>query len=105
MTATCSVITVKVRIFIENPESQHTLATLRFEDVDDFKMEGFDYQNAILRLSIGVQERDTSERGETLPPNLIVVFQPAFGMSASFRRFRIEVIDAVRCTEDRKLCA
>ena len=30
----------------------HTLAKLRFHDVDQFKMEGFNHQNAILRLSI-----------------------------------------------------
>ena len=99
------VLTVKIHIFIESPSSQHTLATLRFEDVDDFKMEGFNHQNAILGLSITVQERGTFTNGERLPPYLVVEFQRAFGMSASFRCFRIEVADAVRCTEEGKVYA
>ena len=40
-------LTAKIHIFIESPTSQHTLATLRFEDVDDYKMDGFNHQNAI----------------------------------------------------------
>lgn len=99
------VLTAKIHIFIESPTSQHTLATLRFEDVDDYKMEGFNHQNAILGLSITLQDRGTFESGESLPPYLVVEFQPAFGMGASFRCFRIEVVDAVRCTEEGKVCA
>ena len=99
------VLTAKIHIFIESPTSQHTLATLRFEDVDDYRMEGFNHQNAILGLSITVQDRGKFESGESLPPYLVVEFQPAFGMSASFRCFRIEVVDAVRCTEEGKVYA
>jgi len=97
------IITAKVHIFIESPESQHTLATLRFEEVDDVRMEGFNHQNAILGLSISVQEQLRVESGEGLPPYLVVQFKPAFGISASFRCLRIEVVDAVRCTEDGKV--
>jgi hypothetical protein len=99
------VLTAKIHIFIESPASQHTLATMRFEDVDDYRMEGFNHQNAILGLSITVQDRGNFENGESLPPCLVVTFQPAFGMSASFRCFRIEVVDAVRCTEEGKVYA
>ncbi len=99
------VLTAKIHIFIENPGSQHTLATLRFEDVDDLKMEGFNHENAILGLSISIQERGKFESGEDLPPYLVVQFQRGFGISASFRCFRIEVIDAVRCGEDGKVDA
>jgi hypothetical protein len=98
-------LTAKIHIFIESPTSRHTLATLRFEDVDDYRMEGFNHQNAILLLSITVQDRGQFESGESLPPYLVVTFQPAFGMSASFRCFRIEVVDAVRCTEEGKVYA
>jgi len=98
-------LTAKIHIFIESPTSQHTLATLRFEDVDDYKMEGFNHQNAILGLSITVQDRGEFESGESLPPYLVVEFQPAFGMSASFRCLRIEVVDAARCTEEGKVYA
>ena len=95
-------LTAKIHIFIESPTSQHTLATLRFEDVDDYRMDGFNHQNAILGLSITLQDRGKFKSGESLPPYLVVKFQPAFGMSASFRCFRIEVVDAVRCTEEGK---
>src|SRR5262249_48301606 len=99
------VLTAKIHIFIESPTSQHTLATLRFEDVDDYKMDGFNHQNAILGLSITVQDRGQFESGESLPPYLAVEFRPAFEMSASFRCFGIEVVDVVRCTEEGKVYA
>jgi hypothetical protein len=44
------VLTAKIHIWI-------ALATLRFEDVDDFRMEGFNHQNAIFGLSISVEDR------------------------------------------------
>ena len=98
------VLTIKVHIFIESPTSRHTLATLRFEDVDDFTMDGFNHQNAILGLSIAIQERGTFQTGERLPPYLVVEFRPAFGIRAKFRCFRIEVLDAVLCDEEGKVC-
>ena len=94
------VITVKIHVFIELSGSQHTLATLRFEDVDEYRMEGFNHQNAILGLSITVRDREKIEGFQALPPYLAVEFQSAFGMGATFRCFRIEVVDAVTCTED-----
>jgi hypothetical protein len=83
-----------------NPEGYlgrrlHTLARLRFYDVDDFKMEGFNHQNAILGLRVTSQERS---KGPS--PLFDVQFEPAFGMGASFTCSRIEVVDAVPCTED-----
>lgn len=102
------VLTIKVQVLeATQPGATHAghdvLATLRFHDVDDFKMEGFNHENAILKLSIIVQERGTFTNGERLPPHLVVEFQRAFGMSASFRCFRIEVVDAVRCTKEGKV--
>jgi len=73
----------------------HTLATLRFHAVEEFRMEGFNYQNAIYGLSIDVQERTGGPS-----PFFAVQFEPAFGMSASFKCSTIEVVDAVQCTED-----
>ena len=66
------VITVKFHIFIESPDSQHTLATLRFKEVDDVRIEGFNHQNAIMGLSISIQERGKFEGGEDLPPYLVL---------------------------------
>ena len=78
----------------------HTLTTLRFHDVDEFKMEGFNHQNAIFGLSIIRQERRDGPS-----PFFLVEFEPAFGMTASFRCLRVEVVDAVRCTEDGQIQA
>lgn len=78
----------------------HTLATLRFHDVDEFKMEGFNHQNAIFGLSIISQERGVFTNGEKLPPYLVVKFEPAFGIMANFQCFRIEVVTALQCNDD-----
>jgi hypothetical protein len=76
----------------------HTLATLRFHDVNEFRMEGFNHQNAILELSIIRQERS-----EGPSPVFAVHFDPAHGMGASFICSRVEVVDAVRCSEHGKI--
>jgi Immunity protein 50 len=76
----------------------HTLATLRFHDVNEFRMEGFNHQNAILGLSIIREERDQGPS-----PIFAVHFDPAHGMGASFICTLVEVVDAVRCSEDGKV--
>ena len=67
----------------------HTLATLRFHDVDELSMEGFNHQNAIYGLEI---TRETREDGS--PSFHRVEFEPAFGLAATFRCGRIEVVEA-----------
>jgi hypothetical protein len=74
----------------------HTLATIRFHDVNEFR-EGFDHQNAILGLSISRQDRSQGPS-----PVFAVHFDPAHGMCASFVCSRVEVVNAVRCSEDGK---
>lgn len=73
----------------------HTLCTLRFSDLGDFEMEGFNHQNAIMELSIATRER-------TKPPSpyFAVEVAPAFGMGASFTCLHIEVVDAIPCADD-----
>ena len=78
----------------------HTLTTLQFHDVEEFHMDGFNHQNAILGLSI-----DQQERTDNTSQLFAVRFDPAFGMSASFRCTRIEVVEAVRCQKDGKTLA
>lgn len=73
----------------------HTLATLRFHDVDEFRMEDFNQQNAIFELLITQHERTDGPS-----PFFLIEFKPAFGISASFRCLRVEVLDAVSCTKD-----
>ena len=74
---------------------KHTLTTIRFHDVDEFKMEGFNHQNAILGLHIAEQQ------GSQGPAAVLSVnFRPAFGMMAEFTCLRIGLLDASPCTED-----
>lgn len=73
----------------------HTLTTLRFSDVDDFQMLGFNHQNAIMELSLTSHERTNGPS-----PYFAVEVVPAFGISASFKCLRIEVVDAAVCTDD-----
>jgi hypothetical protein len=102
-----TVLTVKVLV-LEATQPGATgaghdvVATLRFHDVSDFKMEGFNQQNMILGLSIIIKERGKFISGESLLPYLAIQFQQAFGISATFRCSRIEVVDAVRCTDGGK---
>jgi hypothetical protein len=96
-------LTAKIHIFIERPSSQHTLARLKFDAVENFQMESFNHQNAIFDLLISIEDR-TLESGENLPPYLVVEFRSAFGMSASFRCLGVKVIEATRCDERGKPC-
>ena len=73
---------------------KHTLATIRFHDVLKSRIEGFNHQNAILGLDIGQEERS-----EGPSPVFQVSFRPAFGIDATLSCLRVELIEAVPCTE------
>jgi hypothetical protein len=69
----------------------HTLATLRFHDVLDLQVKGFNHQNAIFGLSITGKERSEGP----WKYSFAVLFDPSFGIDASFQCSRIEVVDAI----------
>jgi hypothetical protein len=73
----------------------HTLATMKFHNVDRLQMQGFNHQNAIFGLSVDRRERD-----ESPSPYFAVELEPAFGVSASFTCLRVEVVTASRCGRD-----
>ena len=75
----------------------HTLTRLKFFDVEDFQMQGFNHQNAMMGLALISEQRD---KGPS--PYFAVEVEPAFGMGASFKCLRIEVVDAVPCSDDGK---
>ena len=75
----------------------HTLTSLRFHEVDEFQMDGFNHQNAIFGLVITTEELEAG-----LSPCFRVVFQPAFGISSTFRCTRIEVLYAELLPESRR---
>lgn len=70
------VLTVKIRILQDSPTTYDTLTTLRFADVNDYEMGGFNHQNEIFDLTIAVPDPDKC-------PSILVEFQEAFGMHAS----------------------
>jgi hypothetical protein len=76
----------------------HTVVTLNFCDVSDVEMEGFNHQNVMGELSI-----ISGQRSEGPSPYFNVEVVPSFGMGASFKCLRIEVIDAVLCAANGKI--
>jgi immunity protein 50 of polymorphic toxin system len=95
------VLTVKVHLWDMTSEvdskgffvlRNHTMATLRFHAVEDFKMEGFNQQNVIFGLEItdGQASQDTA-------PAFSVSFDASFGLDATFKCAHVEVVDAVPC--------
>ena len=97
------VLTVKIRVLeATQPAANHAgddvLVTFRFHDVDDFKIQDFNHVNQIVGLSVAKRARGKFTTGADLPPDLVVTFEPGFGMSSSFRCSRIEVADAERET-------
>jgi|SRR5690348_5668811 len=77
--------------------SHHTLATLRFHDIEDFCMEGFNRQNVISELRIEQQERKDGSS-----PFFTVKFWACYGMGAIFKCAGVEVVEAVPCTKSGK---
>jgi len=98
------VLTVGIRILQAVQKEQKNeldiLATLRFHDVGDFCMEGFNNINQIVGFSIHMKNRGTFTNGEPLPPLFVVSFDEGFGMKATFSCFRIEVLNAEPATEE-----
>lgn len=97
-------LTVKLHLWLLTNEvnqkgyyvlTNHTLLTMRFCDVDNFKMEGFNHQNAIFGLEI---EQKSREEGPT--PYFAVTFDPSFGIGATFTCRRIEIVEAVSCNAE-----
>jgi hypothetical protein len=76
----------------------HTLTRLRFYDVHNFEMQGFNHQNAMMELVLTREQRN-----EGPSPYFAVGVVAAFGMGASFKCLRVEVLDAVTCSDDGKL--
>jgi len=69
--------------------TNHTLVTMRFEEVDDLKLEGFNHQNVIFGIQISRVERD-----EEPSAPFAVDFDSIFGVGATFTCRRVEIISA-----------
>jgi hypothetical protein len=76
----------------------HTLATLRFSDLDHLNIAGFNQQNVIMDLEIVRRERTDGPS-----PYFEVEIAPAFGLAASFTCLSVTVVGAVPCNPDGTL--
>jgi len=60
-------------------------------------MQGFNHQNAMMGLALS-----SEQRSEGPSPYFAVEVEPAFGMGASFKCLRMEVIEAVAWSNEGK---
>ena len=72
----------------------HTLVALRFSDMREIKLEGFNHQNVIFGLTIQLKESNNPTDSK-----FHVEFDPSFGVDAIFDCSAIEVIDATAVTD------
>src|ERR1043166_1467399 len=72
------------------PDFNHHLVEIRFHEVDEVELEGFNHQNAILEFRI------EDHRGVGLK----MTFVPAHGLSGSFCAAKAEVLSVVPCNKD-----
>jgi hypothetical protein len=73
----------------------HTLVTLKFRDVEDLKIDGFNHQNAIFCLSIVQRERESKAS-----PYFDVELEQSFGIGSTFKCLGIEVLEATAWNDD-----
>jgi hypothetical protein len=76
----------------------HTLVHLRFENVVNLLLEGFNDQNALMGLGIKDIRQRQMERIWWE-----VTFDPAWGVAASFQCNSIEVLSVIPCDKDGML--
>jgi hypothetical protein len=72
----------------------HTLVTLRFSDIRELKLEGFNHQNVILGLTIQPKEANCSADSK-----FHVELDPSFGVGASFDCADMEIVDVNAVSE------
>ncbi len=72
----------------------HVLVLLRFRDVVELRLEGFNHQNALMGLTL------TDLRDRRMERVLWAVrFDSAFGVDTSFQCYGVEVVSAVPCSK------
>jgi hypothetical protein len=71
---------------------------LRFLDVAELQLDGFNHQNAMLGLTL-------TDLGDHHPGRMQfeVEFDPAFGLNASFMCHSVQVVGVEPCTKDGTL--
>jgi hypothetical protein len=75
----------------------HVLVHLRFRDVVELRLDGFNHQNALMGLTL------TDLRDRQLEHVLWEVrFDSAYGLDASFQCYDVEVVSVVPCRKGRE---
>lgn len=74
---------------------QHVLVHLRFLDAVELQLDGFNYQNALMGLTL-TDLRDSQMEHV----RWAVHFGSAFGVDASFQCYAVEVVSVVPCNVD-----
>lgn len=77
-----------------HPVFNHHLVQLRFHEIDEVALDGFNHQNAILEFRI-----EDDIRHPDVPGALRLTFVPAQGLSGSFCACRAEVLSVVPYSE------
>lgn len=77
------------------PSFNHHLVKIRFYDIEDVELGGFNHQNAILELRI----EDNVHRANK-PVGFKVTFIPAYGLAGSFSAGNAEVLSVVACDKN-----
>jgi hypothetical protein len=73
----------------------HVLVHMRFLDVVELQLDGFNHQNALMGLSITDLRDRQMER-----VRWAAHFDSAFGIDASFQCYAVEVVSIIRCNKD-----
>jgi hypothetical protein len=83
---------------------KHTIAHLRFMNLEDVSLSNFRHQNSIFELIFGVEPKIFPYGGGPVdgpPPNIVTVeIDSSCGLSGKFKCSSAQVISAVPCDED-----
>lgn len=77
---------------------KHHLVHLKFEDIYDMDLDGFNHQNAILELHISAEPKN--ENGIL---SLKVEFDPAYGLGGEFKAHKGIVLGISPCDKNGKM--
>lgn len=69
------------------------IAVLRFHDCEAIRLEEFNHQNAVYDLRFTLEKRGSCTDGSPLSPYISVSFEQAFGVSLSFKCFRVQALE------------
>lgn len=89
-------ITLKVALCaIQEPY----VVILHFEDCESIKLLGFNVQNPIMNLLIGIEERGKLKDGSPMSPYICVHFLPSISFDLSFKCFRASILGTEPLTD------